>query len=138
MSIVDKVENRNDLFKQVRYFFYQRNVCEVDTPLIRQYTVTDPYMSALDVFDSKGNKQGYLQTSPEYAMKELLCSGSGDIFQLSKMFRADERSDIHSSEFTLLEWYRVGFDHLQLIEEVVEFIYQIVGNKDVKDRKSVV
>ena len=120
------------MLKQVRDFFYQRNVLEVDTPLLRKYTVTDPYMSALSVIDSKGNKQGYLQTSPEYAMKELLSSGSGDIFQLSKMFRADEKSEIHSSEFTMLEWYRIGFDHLKLIDEVSEFIQQIVGIKEIK------
>jgi len=130
--IKSKIENRNEIFQQTRDFFYQRNVLEVDTPLVRQYTVTDPYMSALGVFDSRENQQGYLQTSPEYAMKELLSDGSGDIFQLSKMFRADEQSKIHSSEFTMLEWYRIGFDHIELIEEVVEFIQQIVGTKKTK------
>jgi len=132
MNSATKIKSRNDLLKQVRDFFYQRNVLEVDTPLLRKYTVTDPYMSALSVIDSKGNKQGYLQTSPEYAMKELLSSGSGDIFQLSKMFRADEKSEIHSSEFTMLEWYRINFDHLKLIDEVSEFVQQIVGAKETK------
>jgi len=131
-AIKTKIKSRNDLLKQIRDFFYQRNVLEVDTALLRKNTVTDPYMSALAAFDNKGNKQGYLQTSPEYAMKELLSSDSGDIFQLSKMFRVDEKSKIHSSEFTMLEWYRIGFDHIQLIEEVIEFIQQIVGIKETK------
>ncbi len=104
---------------------------EVDTSLLREFSVTDPYMSAFSVFSPAGSKKGYLQTSPEYAMKKLLTEDSGDIFQLSKMFRAEESSNIHLSEFTLLEWYRLGFDHNQLIQEVCEFLKHIVGHREV-------
>jgi len=103
----------------------------VDTPLLRDFSVTDPYMGAFSVISPSGKHQGYLQTSPEYAMKKLLCSGSGDIYQMSKMFRADEKGVIHCSEFTMLEWYRTGFDHFQLIDEVCLFIQQVVGDKEV-------
>jgi len=120
------------IFKQIRYFFEQKNVLEVDTPLLRESSVTDPYMTAFSVNSPSGKNQGYLQTSPEYAMKKLLCSGSGDIYQLSKMFRADENGAIHSCEFTMLEWYRVGFDHYQLMQEVSQFIQQIVGKKETR------
>ena len=126
-----KIRQRNQLFTQIRGFFEARAVLEVDTPLLREFSVTDPYMSAFSVFSPSGSKKGYLQTSPEYAMKKLLSEDSGDIFQLSKMFRAEERSNIHLSEFTLLEWYRLGFDHNQLIQEVCEFIKYIVGYRDV-------
>ncbi|PHS19559.1 MAG: elongation factor P lysine(34) lysyltransferase [Kangiella sp.] len=125
------IAERNQLFEQTRGFFKSRNVLEVDTALIRNHTVTDPYMSAYSVIDSKSKHKGYLQTSPEYAMKILLSKGSGDIFQLSKMFRAEENSPIHSSEFTLLEWYRIGFDHFDLIKETIHFIQNIVGEKTV-------
>jgi len=123
---------RNQLFEQTRNFFKSRNILEVDTALIRNYTVTDPYMSAYSVIDSNSKFQGYLQTSPEYAMKILLSKGSGDIFQLSKMFRAEEKSSIHSSEFTMLEWYRVGFDHFDLIKETIDFIQTIIGKKIIR------
>lgn len=103
---------------------------EVDTPLVRKFTVTDPYMAAFSVLSPLGVREGFLQTSPEYAMKKLLCEGAGDIFQLGKMFRAEENSKIHLSEFTLLEWYRVGFDHNQLIQEVCDFIKYIVGHRE--------
>jgi lysyl-tRNA synthetase class 2 len=126
-----KINQRNQLFNQVRQFFEASDILEVDTALMRPFTVTDPYMSAFSVISTSGKRQGYLQTSPEYAMKKLLSEGSGDIFQLSKMFRAEESSNIHLSEFTLLEWYRLGFDHNQLIQEVCEFIKYIVGYREV-------
>ncbi|MGB0495383.1 MAG: EF-P lysine aminoacylase EpmA [Kangiellaceae bacterium] len=119
---------RNELLETTRLFFKDRNVLEVDTPLLRKYSVTDPYMNAFSVFDSKNNLTGFLQTSPEYAMKIMLSRGAGDIFQLSKMFRAEEQGEIHSPEFTMLEWYREGFDHFQLIQEVTEYIQSILGS----------
>ena len=132
MSKTEIIKARNKLFIKIREFFYYRGVQEVDTSLVRKYSVTDPYMSALKVTNSKGDFVGFLQTSPEYAMKELLSLGSGDIFQLSKMFRADEQGSIHSKEFTMLEWYRVGFNHLDLIQEVCDFIEKIIGDRKVK------
>ena len=130
-TIRNKISQRNQLFSQVRGFFKARDVLEVDTALVREFTVTDPYMSAFSAVSTTGKLQGYLQTSPEYAMKGLLSDGSGDIFQLSKMFRAEEQGPIHLSEFSLLEWYRVGFDHNQLIQEVCDFIQHIVGQRKV-------
>jgi len=129
-EIQGKIQSRNNLFRQIREFFHHRNVLEVDTPLLRDFSVTDPYMSALSVLSPSGKQQGYLQTSPEYAMKKLLCAGSGDIYQLSKMFRADERGNQHAVEFTMLEWYRLGFDHFQLMQEVCDFIQEILGKKE--------
>ncbi len=130
--IQNKITHRNKIFAKIRKFFAQRNVLEVDTPLLRKFTVTDPYMAAFSVSSPSGKHQGYLQTSPEYAMKKLLCAGSGDIFQLGKMFRADEKSVIHASEFTMLEWYRTGFDHFQLMDEVCQFVQQIIGEKKIQ------
>ena len=121
------IVERNNLFKEIRSFFEERSVEEVDTSLIRKYSVTDPYMKALSVIDTQNTSQGYLQTSPEYAMKKLLSQGSGDIFQLSKMFRAEEKSPIHALEFTMLEWYRIGFNHFQLMTEVGELLSSICG-----------
>lgn len=129
-NILTRIQERNKLFIQVRDFFSQRRILEVDTPLLREFSVTDPYMNAFSVVSPSGEHCGYLQTSPEYSMKKLICSGSGNIFQLSKMFRADEHGAFHASEFTMLEWYRMDFDHYQLIEEVCQFIQEIVGKKE--------
>jgi lysyl-tRNA synthetase class 2 len=130
--IQKKIFERNELFTLIREFFKKRNVLEVDTPLFRKFTVTDPYMNAFSVTSTLRGHQGYLQTSPEYAMKQLICDGSGDIFQLSKMFRSEEQSDIHASEFTMLEWYRIGYDHMRLINEVCLFIQNAIGELDVE------
>ena len=121
---------RASCLRQIREFFYQRNVLEVDTPLLSRFSVTDPYMSAMSACDSKGRHQGYLQTSPEYAMKKLLCAGSGDIYQLSKVYRANESGQQHSPEFAMLEWYRLGFDEFKLMEEVADLLLTVLGSKE--------
>lgn len=107
---------RAALYRQIRTFFAERQVVEVDTPLLADAPVTDPFLEALTV-EHQGKTQ-YLQTSPEYAMKRLLAAGSGDIYQLCKAFRAEEAGRLHRTEFTLLEWYRVGFDEHDLMAEM--------------------
>ena len=107
---------RATLYQQIRAFFAERQVIEIDTPLLADAPVTDPFLEALTV--KHQGKTQYLQTSPEYAMKRLLVAGSGDIYQLCKAFRAEEVGRLHRTEFTLLEWYRVGFDEHDLMAEM--------------------
>ena len=121
---------RAEKLSQIRNHFAKNGALEVDTPLFRQYTVTDPYMNAMQVVDHRGSTQGFLQTSPEYAMKILLSEGSGDIYQLGKVFRADESGIHHSPEFTMLEWYRLDWSFLELIEEVHRIIELTAGKKE--------
>lgn len=99
----------------VRIFFQKRHVLEVETPLLCQGIGTDPCLEPLSL--KVQDQQRYLQTSPEFAMKRLLASGSGDIMQISKAFRKDEQGARHNPEFTLLEWYRVGWELPALMEE---------------------
>lgn len=115
------LKQRAKLIQEIREFFYQRAVLEVETPLLCHTSVTDPHLTSFTT-----NHGTFLQTSPEYAMKRLLAAGSGDIFQLTKAFRAEEFGQHHNQEFTLLEWYRLGFDQLQLINEVDELLQQIL------------
>jgi len=114
----------------IRGFFHEKKVLEVDTRLMDQFSVTDPYMNALAI--QTNEKKLFLQTSPEYAMKRLLSQGSGDIYQLGKAFRAEENGPYHDNEFTMLEWYRLGFSLEKLMSEVYQLIVMVVGDKNKK------
>lgn len=122
---IDNLNQRAKILRHIREFFFQRGVLEVDTPLIMTHSVTDPYMTALQVQNM--GQTYFLQTSPEYAMKRLLCAGSGDIYQLAKNVRAEERGRKHQPEFTMLEWYRLGWNHHQLMDEVFQLVSEITG-----------
>ena len=124
------LEVRAGLLDGVRRFFRARGVLEVETPILSAAAGTDP---ALEPFVTRylgpgapGGQLLYLQTSPEFPMKRLLAAGSGDIFQVAHAFRQGERGPRHNPEFTLLEWYRTGFDHHRLMEEVAELVQELL------------
>ncbi len=124
------LKDRAALLAQLRTFFSDRAVLEVETPLLSQATVPDPGIEVFPV-PAAGSETAprYLQTSPEFAMKRLLAAGTGDIYQISKAFRQGEAGRHHNPEFTLLEWYRVGWDHAALIREVAELLSAVLGTK---------
>jgi len=123
------LHQRAHILSQVRQFFAARQVLEVDTPLLMPTPVTDPYLESFSVavLNTHGRERRYLQTSPEYAMKRLLAAGSGSIYQLCKAFRDDELGRMHRAEFTMLEWYRIGFDDHQIMLEVSDFLSNLLG-----------
>ncbi|MFP8966351.1 EF-P lysine aminoacylase EpmA [Pokkaliibacter sp. CJK22405] len=133
------LQRRAALFRAVRRFFDERSVMEVDTPLLGAAGITDPFltpMTAEFVPEGPGSAATlYLQTSPEYAMKRLLAAGSGAIYQLGKVFRNGEAGRRHNPEFTMLEWYRPGFNDHQLMDEV-EALWLAVGGQDQPSRIS--
>jgi elongation factor P--(R)-beta-lysine ligase len=118
---------RAALLARARAFFAQRGVLEVDTPALVGAAVTDVHIHSARVELEPGAAALHLASSPEYAMKRLLAAGSGDIYQLAHVVRAGERSRLHNPEFTLLEWYRLGFTLDALMSEVDAFARELLG-----------
>ncbi|TYC57922.1 EF-P lysine aminoacylase GenX [Marinobacter sp. BW6] len=112
----------------VRGFFAQRGVLEVETPVLGRCGVTDVNLDGIHAQVSAGSRTGgWLQTSPEYHMKRLLATGCGSIYQVSRVFRNGEQGRRHNPEFSMLEWYRVGFDDVALMEEVSDLVCGWLG-----------
>ena len=123
---------RSYLLETIRSFFQTKNVIEVSTPTISRGTITDVYLEALTCSSeniSTEQSTYYLQTSPEFAMKRLLAAGSGSIYQICHAYRDEEAGRYHNPEFTMLEWYRVDFNHLELMSEVNELLQTILNSE---------
>ncbi|MFA3791706.1 elongation factor P--(R)-beta-lysine ligase [Aliiglaciecola sp. SL4] len=129
-ATIQTLKKRAEINTQIREFFAHRNVLEVETPVLAHASVTDIHLQGFCTqFNSPLKPETeslFLQTSPEFAMKRLLCAGSGSIFQLCKSFRNEESGKHHNPEFTMLEWYRVDFNSSQLIDEIDELLQKIL------------
>lgn len=129
---LEALRQRASTFAAIREFFAERGVLEVDTPWLVAAGAMDPNLQSLSVaYDGPGAPSGgrlWLQTSPEHAMKRLLAAGAGSIYQITHAFRAGERGLLHNPEFTLLEWYRLGWDHHALMDEVAALCRHLLGD----------
>ncbi len=121
---------RAALYQEVRRFFAERGVLEVNTPCLSPHGVTDVQIENLWLW-YRGERM-YLQTSPEYFMKRLVAAGSGDIYQIGPGYRGGEQGRLHCLEFILLEWYRLEFDHFRLMDEVRELVDRCLGTAPVR------
>jgi len=117
------------MLQDIRAFFDARGVLEVETPLLASAGNTDIHIESLStVF---GDQDYYLNTSPEFAMKRLLAAQSGSIYQVCKAFRDDELGPMHNPEFTMLEWYRTGFDMFHLMDEMEALVLALSSDSPV-------
>jgi len=113
---LETIYKRARIYQAIRAFFSDREFLEVDTPVLSKSANTDAQIASIRAFNQRDAL--YLQTSPEFAMKRLLVAGSGSIYQICHAFREAETGRRHHPEFTLLEWYRVGYDYHALMDEV--------------------
>ena len=127
-ATLETLRVRAGLLTEIRQFFADRKVLEIETPLLGRSTATDVYIQSLEATPTTipEQKSFYLQTSPEFSMKRLLGAGMGPIFQICKAFRQAEISKRHNPEFTLLEWYQPGYSMLELIDEVEQLVMQLL------------
>jgi len=126
-STIELIQLRAKLLHEIRAFFYVHNVLEVETPILSHASGTDPYLEHFTSNLSGTDKSRlFLQTSPEFAMKRLLAANTRSIYQICKVFRQGESGRYHNPEFTLLEWYRVGFTLQQLMNEVEVLLNQVL------------
>ncbi|MEO5365496.1 MAG: EF-P lysine aminoacylase EpmA [Magnetococcus sp. WYHC-3] len=117
---------RAALLGRIREFFAARGVLEVETPALLTGVAPEPHLEPISWQQTPGGRRGLLPTSPETCMKRLLAAGMGAIFQIARVFRADEQGRWHNPEFTLLEWYRPGWDLSQLMDETVALVRTLV------------
>jgi lysyl-tRNA synthetase class 2 len=129
---------RAALNRSIRDFFIETHALEVELPILNHAPVADMNIEPIVVstesalLDSDVIPKLYLHTSPEYSMKRLLCAGSGDIYALGKVFRAGEAGGRHNPEFTMLEWYRLGIDHQELMHEVADLLAEVFSDSNIE------
>lgn len=121
------LERRATLLAEARAFFAERGVLEVETPVLSSAAATDPQIESLSTEIEGLPGTFYLGTSPEFAMKRLIAAGYGDLYQFARVFRNGERGRWHNPEFTLLEWYRLGFDDAALMDEVEALVRRLLA-----------
>ncbi len=130
-ATLEVLKLRARLLERIRAFFAERGVWEVETPVLSTAAVTDPMLASLATrYTGPRFPRGqtfYLHTSPEFPMKRLLAAGSGSIYQICKVFRDGEAGRLHNPEFTLVEWYRTGFDHHRLMDETDELVMRLLA-----------
>lgn len=125
-SLMEALLLRANIYALIRHFFTVRNVLEVETPILSAAGNSEPNIASFSTHFSGHVDAGapirWLRTSPEYPLKRLLAAGVGDCYELGRVFRNGEAGGRHNPEFTMLEWYRVGWDHRRLMEETITLI----------------
>lgn len=121
---------REKVVNTIRSFFKEQSFHEVFTPILVPVPSTEPN---LEVFKTKlrtskdEKRDAYLIMSPEYSIKKLLAAGIGNCFEITKCFRNEEEvSELHNPEFTMLEWYRVGANYFDVMDDFENLFIEII------------
>ncbi|MHA6203705.1 EF-P lysine aminoacylase EpmA [Dyella soli] len=126
LHLSGRLHLRARLYAQIRAFFAEREVLEVETPILSAAGNTDANIESFHTTFSghvdAGSRERWMRTSPEFPLKRLLAAGVGDCYELGRVFRNGEAGGRHNPEFTMLEWYRVGWDHHRLMEETIALV----------------
>lgn len=125
----ERLMARARLLQYIRLYFAKHGVMEVETPIMSGAGNTDPEIESF-----RTHAGSYLRTSPEFALKRMLAAGTGDIYELGRVFRAGESGRNHAPEFTMLEWYRTGYSYHRLMDEVADLV-QFCGKGKFDDWK---
>ena len=124
--LITSLQLRARLYALIRTFFAERHALEVETPILSASGNTDPNIASFHTQFSghvdAGARERWLRTSPEHPLKRLLAAGVGDCYELGRVFRNGEAGGRHNPEFSMLEWYRVGWDHRRLMEETIALV----------------
>jgi elongation factor P--(R)-beta-lysine ligase len=124
-ATIEGLRMRARLNEMIRKFFSTRGVMEVETPILSAAGNTDPNIESFRLHISRvGETQRWLRTSPEFALKRLIAAGVGSCYELGRVFRNGEMGRMHNPEFSMLEWYRVGWTHHQLMDECAELVLE--------------
>ena len=130
ISSVKSASRRAAMLKRARTFFEERNILEVDTPMLSRYAVSDPQIESIEVIlQLDPEKSWFLHTSPEYCMKRLLSAGYPDIYEICKVFRDAEVGRHHQPEFTMVEWYRLNFALKDIMQDTIDFIAKLINTE---------
>lgn len=124
---LDTLRQRALIIDRLRRYFARHKVLEVETPVLSRAASSEVHLQSWQATAGAHGPRFYLHTSPELFMKRLLAAGSGDVYQICKVFRADEQGRYHNPEFTLLEWYRVGFDMDAMLADVERLLREMLG-----------
>src|SRR3982751_4997101 len=119
---------RSKLYALIRIFFAERGVLEVETPILSEGGNTEPNIESFSTAFA-GSRERWLRTSPEHALKRLVAGGIGDCYEIGRVFRNGEAGRRHNPEFTMLEWYRIGFDHTRLMRETAALVLAALASK---------
>ncbi len=128
---------RAEIYGKIREYFRGQKVLEVETPVLSRGSSVDCH---IDVFSTdisgagKKSEKLFLQTSPEFFMKRMLCDGYPSIFQIGRVFRDGERGRMHNPEFSILEWYRKDFNYRNLMDETAEICFLVLGKSPVESK----
>ncbi len=133
---VPTLQKRAKLLREIRAYFDTHGVFEVETPMLSAHATVDAYIESFTTqfcpIGRTNSQSCYLHTSPEFAMKRLLCAGSGDIYSLGRVFRNGEAGGRHNPEFTMLEWYRVGMDDQALMDDMAGLLTSVANFQEIR------